>query len=500
MTARHTETRPAKRAAKSTARRKAASEGTTLRTILTRQLLPYQRAWFESARQHRFLCGCWARQTGKSFTTALVVAVSLVTVAGVQWMIAAPSERQSQESLEKVKNWIRALGVFFAEDVDALADPEIKAASIRLNNGSRVISVPGRPDTVRGMSCNVWLDEFAFFDDPDATWKAILPSITNPLSGGMKGVIITSTPNGREGQGRRFHGICTSPARGKITWQVHTFTLPDCIRAGLPVDYQELADALDDPLAIAQELNCEFLDSSNVLLPYELIAQAESPDASAAGDADLFRHAAARDLRCGIDFGRTNDPTVCWTMERTAGGTWITREILVLKNMPTDKQEQILSRRIAAARRTALDYTGPGIGLGDYLVKTHGRYNPASHEFGKVELCTFTPAFKRSLFPRLRRAFESPVSIRIPADPELRDDLHAMQQIVHNGEFSYAAPRTKDGHSDRCTALALALHAAQGPAGSTSFGILGPGRLGSNLLQASRRRPILTASARQRFS
>ena len=46
--------------------------------------------------------------------------------------------------------------------------------------------MPGRPDTVRGKSANVILTEFDFFDDPLATWRAILPSITNPLRGGEK--------------------------------------------------------------------------------------------------------------------------------------------------------------------------------------------------------------------------------------------------------------------------------------------------------------------------
>jgi hypothetical protein len=35
-----------------------------------------------------------------------------------------------------------------------------------------------------------------------------------------------------------------------------------------------------------------------------------------------------------------------------------------------------------------------------------------------------------------------------------------MQQVVSNGSFNYEAPRTAQGHSDRCTALALAVRAA----------------------------------------
>ncbi len=132
----------------------------------------------------------------------------------------------------------------------------------------------------------------------------------------------------------------------------------------------------------------------------------------------------------------------------------------MLRNTPTPAQQIALDHRIRQARRVSFDYTGPGIGLGDYLVKDHGQYDPKAHKFGRLELCTFTVNFKRNIFPKLRRAFEAPTRLRIPVDVDCREDLHEMQQIVHNGEYSYEARRTAEGHSDRCTALALAVHAA----------------------------------------
>ena len=72
----------------------------------------------------------------------------------------------------------------------------LKSATITFPHGSRVIAVPGRPDTVRGYSANVLLTEFAFFEQPDLTWRAILPSITNPMRGGVKKVRLITTPNG----------------------------------------------------------------------------------------------------------------------------------------------------------------------------------------------------------------------------------------------------------------------------------------------------------------
>ncbi len=41
----------------------------------------------------------------------------------------------------------------------------------------------------------------------------------------------------------------------------------------------------------------------------------------------------------------------------------------------------------------------------------------------------------------------------IAGDAALREDLHAMPQIVSNGVFSYPAPHTRVSHSDRATAV-----------------------------------------------
>ena len=428
-------------------------------------LLPYQRAWYDDPA--RFKCGIWSRQTGKDFSTAAEVTADCKRrkkSEAATWMIAAPSERQSMESLAKCKDWAQAFDLAVADLQEDREAPGtlLKSATITFSNNSRIIAVPGRPDTVRGMSANLVLTEFAFFEDPDATWKAVLPSIINPLRGGEKKVRIISTPNGKTGQGARFFKIVDdnllNPKPGrKQSWSVHKVTIEDAVKAGLPVDVAELREAMDDPDAFAQECMCEFLDGSSVLLPYDLIALAESVDASEVCDPELFK--GNRELYCGIDFGRVSDPTVCWTWERI-GPLLITREVLVLRNTDTPAQQAILRSRIAASRHVCFDYTGPGIGLGDFMAREFGLYKPEAQEFGKVELFTFTASSKRLLFPRLRKAFEAPTSIRVPISVDVREDLHAMQMIIRNGEYTYAAPRTAEGHSDRCTAAALGLRAA----------------------------------------
>jgi phage FluMu gp28-like protein len=166
--------------------------------------------------------------------------------------------------------------------------------------------------------------------------------------------------------------------------------------------------------------------------------------------------------------------------------TFLTREVLTIKNSPTPQQLEILLPRLQRCNRICLDATGAGIGLGDFLVQRFGQWIPdripsphgrGASSSGRVELCQFTTALKAELFPRLRTAFEQR-TLRIPISREIREDLHAIQRTVSlTGAITYRAPQSADGHSDRTTALALALRAAQNaPASACATSIALPER------------------------
>jgi phage FluMu gp28-like protein len=424
-------------------------------------LLSYQRDWSED--DARFKIGLMARQVGKDFSSGDEMTNDVLRAEArgekCTWLLAAPSERQSLESLEKTKEWtaVKRLDVAnLIEDRVGGSETLLKSATIVFPKGSRIIAVPGRPETVRGFSANVLLTEAAFFEDLRLTLRAVLPSITNPLRGGLKKLRLISTPNGR---GDRFEEIWSENfEKTDAKWSCHKVTIWDAVRQGLPVDPEEIRAALNDPIGWAQEYECEFLDTSNVLLPYDVLALAESAEATELCDPAFWLARGGNPVFLGIDFGRTNDPTVCWGDEIIGDVAWA-REVLRLENVSTPNQLEVLRIRIRRATRVCFDYTGPGIGLGDLLVKEFGQYDPTQHLFGKIELCTFTTKFKRELFPKLRRQFDAPVKSRTPISRWIREDLHAMQQIVQNGEYNYWAPRTKEGHSDACTAKALCTRA-----------------------------------------
>jgi phage FluMu gp28-like protein len=453
-------------------------------------LLPYQRKWADD--DARWKIGCMSRQVGKDFTSGEegIRDCYAHELAGdkTTWLIAAPSERQSLESLEKWKEWAEGYKLAIddiQEDRPGGSEALLKSSTITFPGGTRVIAVPGKPDTVRGYSANVLMTEFAFFEDPDKTWRAILPSITNPLRGGEKKVRLISTPNGI---GNKFHDLwAKNHGIAGAKWSTHLVTIHDAVAQGLPVDIEELKAALDDPEGWAQEFLCEFLDAAAVLLSYELIALNEAVEATDTISPEYWLGGkSAFPIDLGIDFGRKKNLTVSWAAEAVAD-LQITKEVLCLQNMPTPDQIDILRPRIQRARRVCLDYTGPGIGMGDYLVKEFGEWNPEADQFGKVQLVTMSNAEKNDLFSKLKMAFERR-SWRIPVNRTIREDLHSMQRVVTAaGNVSYRAPLTEDSHADRCTALALCTRAG-------SFG----GTAGRIIVVNSGRRAEVLANRRER--
>jgi phage FluMu gp28-like protein len=410
-------------------------------------LLPYQRAWIDDA--SRFKIGLMARQTGKSWTSALE-AVRDCLEHKTTWVCLSSGERQALEWMRKAREHAEAFSVAldgYTEDRDS-AEALLKAAEIQWPNGSRILAIPANPSTARGYSANLLLDEFAFHESPDQIWRAIYPSISNPLKGTFK-IRIVSTPNGL---GNKFADLWHKGAQ----WAKHRVDIYDAVRLGLPLEIEELKAGLDDPEAWAQEYECQFLDAAAVLLPYELIARCESADCVTNASPEYWRSLRPRYL--GLDFGRKKDLSVCWTLEQI-GDVAHTADVLEMRGVSTPEQIERLRPRILAARRISVDYTGPGIGLGDYLVKEFGEYKPDAHLFGKVELNTFSNPMKVDIFSKLRMAFEGG-KVRVPVDRAIREDLHSMQRVTTQaGTVTYKAPHTEDGHADRCTALALAVRA-----------------------------------------
>lgn len=420
-------------------------------------LLPYQRRWVDD--DARFKIGLLARQTGKSFSTSFE-SVRDCLKRKTTWVCLSRGERQALEWMAKAKEHSEAFNVAladYAEDRDS-SEALLKSAEITWPNGSRIIALPSNPATARGYSANLVLDEFAMHDKPEEIWRAVFPSISNPLKGTYK-LRIVSTPNGLA---NRFADIWH---KGGERWSRHKVTIHDAKAYGLPVNIEELREMMDDPEGWAQEYECEFIDASSVLLPYDLISTCESVTASRSVPMEFWTSGNSH-VVCGIDFARSKDMTVCWTLERI-GDVWNTVEVLEISGMSSVLQYEILKLRIARARRVCHDYTASGIGIGDQMAMEFGEWKPDAHRFGKVELVKFSNTNKLEMFGAVRMAFER-AAVRIPEAREIREDLHSMQRVaMDRGGVTYRAPHLKGSHADRFTALALALRAGKSESGNS---------------------------------
>lgn len=177
------------------------------------KLYDYQKRWVND--DSRFAIAMFARQCGKTFTSSLQIVLDCLKAEAVgqrrRWVILSRGERQAKEAMnEGVKVHLRAMSAGFKE-LDYDWDANIRALEVELPGGSKITALPANPDTARGFSANVLLDEFAFHQDSRAIWKALFPVISKP---GLK-LRVISTPNGK---GNKFYELMSGENDG---WSRH---------------------------------------------------------------------------------------------------------------------------------------------------------------------------------------------------------------------------------------------------------------------------------------
>jgi hypothetical protein len=135
----------------------------------------------------RVLLNC-SRQSGKSTVTALLAVHTALYDPGSLVLLLSPSLRQSQELFRKALATYRGLD-------NAIPIEGESALRLELENGSRIVSLPGKELTVRGFSGVrlLAIDEAARVDDD--LYFAIRPMLA--VSGGR--LVALSTPFGTRG-------------------------------------------------------------------------------------------------------------------------------------------------------------------------------------------------------------------------------------------------------------------------------------------------------------
>ncbi|MCR6661838.1 MAG: terminase family protein [Luteimonas sp.] len=420
---------------------------TPLAAALT--LYPYQKRWITD--QARFKIAMFARQCGKTFTSTLEIVLDCLEAEArggrTRWVILSRGERQAREAMnEGVKVHLRAMQMAFKE-LDYDFDASTKALEVELPGGSKITALPANPDTARGFSANVLLDEFAFHQDSRAIWKALFPVISKP---GLK-LRVISTPNGK---GNKFYELMTGSDDG---WSRHSTDIYTAVADGLPRNIEELRRGAGDEDLWAQEFELKWLDEASSWLDFGLIASVEHDDA---GKPELY---GGGPCFVGVDIAARNDLFVIWVDEIVGDVAWC-REIITRKRASFAEQDALLDDVFRRYRvmRACMDQTGMGEKPVEDAKRRHGSM--------RVEGVLFTAANKLTLATQGKEAFEDRKT-RIPAgDPVLRADLHKLQKTTGpTGTPRFVADSDSAGHADRTWAKFLATNAAAGSAGPIDY-------------------------------
>lgn len=206
----------------------------------------------------RVLLNC-CRQSGKSTTSAVLALHRALYFPNSLILCLAPALRQSQELFGKIAANYRELG----RPVPPQGERKL---SLELENGSRIVTLPGTERTVRGFSGAALLlvDEASRVDD--ALYFAVRPMLA--VSGGS--LVMLSTPWGRRGV---FHEEWT----GGAAWERYEVPATDCPRIS-PAFLDEERRALPERI-YRQEYECSFEETEDSVFSYDDVRGAISEEA-----------------------------------------------------------------------------------------------------------------------------------------------------------------------------------------------------------------------------
>ncbi len=217
---------------------------------------PWQRDVLHST-SNRILMNV-SRQAGKSTITSVLAVHTAVYQPHSLVLLLSKAERQSGELFKKCLAVYRALG----RPVPAVSE---SALQIELENGSRIVSLPGKEDTIRGYSGVrlLAIDEAARVSDD--LYKSVRPMLA--VSGGK--LLALSTPFGKR-------GWWFEAWTGGEDW--HRFQIPATICPRISPTFLAEEERTQGPFWYRQEYECQFSETTDQLFAYDDVMAAVRSD------------------------------------------------------------------------------------------------------------------------------------------------------------------------------------------------------------------------------
>jgi hypothetical protein len=207
----------------------------------------------------RVLLNC-SRQSGKSTMSAVIALHRALYHPGSLILCLAPALRQSQELFGKVAGFYRDLG-------RPVAPQGERKLSLELENGSRIITLPGSERTIRGFSGAALLIVDEASRVADGLYFAVRPMLA--VSGGS--LMMLTTPYGKRGV---FYEEWTSSS--SAGWERFRVTAQECPR--ISESFLEEERRALPSWVYRQEYECSFEETEDQVFTTEMIDGAISPE------------------------------------------------------------------------------------------------------------------------------------------------------------------------------------------------------------------------------
>lgn len=393
-------------------------------------LLPYQKKVFDD--KSDFIICLMSRQVGKSFTIASRAVRKSITTPNNLTIIVSVNQRSADELLRKVKQWSLACKTFAPHLINYTEN----ASSISFENGSRVLSLPANPSSLRGFSGDVILDEFALLENDEEIFQAVLPVITSKMNGKQKTLTICSTPTSLDTQ---FSKIWHDDS-GK--WSKHKYDIYECVEQGLQADPILLKQIVNDDLIFETEYLCKFASGSGTAFPTDWLVDIDYTELPVGGKYYL-----------GFDVARKSDYSALVVGYCKDNDLYIV-DIVKLKDVPYSEQLKIVTN-LNEKYHFFAGYTD-AVGIGNMIAEEIERTVNA-----KIKGFNWNGNNKSVLYDNLRTLIQNR---NFHVNPEfstlVKNDFAQMRRYISNtGKISYSAPHSSDGHSDITSGITLALEA-----------------------------------------
>ncbi len=348
-------------------------------------MTPYQKEWHAESinildEEAPDILAVKAR--GISFTTSFAIDFVVTAMSFKDQILPVISQRfRGAQDILKTMAWV----IRNCKVPDIMKMVDIKETEIYFRETNTVIRAypsGNAADAVRGRRLiRALIDEYAFQNND----KALLVAVQDTMQGRLGQVVIGSTPNGRHNS---FADLCKNPAGFSFyslpVFDPYKFNPSQSI---LTQDLEPIAPWIDlrkleerrlrDQTLFEQEYMCSFIDDSLAFYPLSLVVRCQNPDlVNLAKDIELdsnYTYQTKNKVFIGVDVARSSHFTAISVFEQLdEDDIFVQRALFAIrgKDIPTQVRLIVqIARVFSTCVRVAIDETGLGLGLYEYVKK-----------------------------------------------------------------------------------------------------------------------------------